>query len=94
MSLVADGKVYTYENEHTPTAPFTRGWKFLALNATTGALVWSLYGSGIDSRVFPGAISDGYLNVFNGMDGYLYGIGKGQTATTVTAPQTSFTQGA
>jgi len=93
VSLVADGMVFTYELEHTPTAPFTRGWKYLALNATDGSLIWSLYGSGIDARVFPGAISDGYLNVFNGMDGYLYGIGMGQSTTTVSAPQTTMSQG-
>jgi hypothetical protein len=86
-AIVADGKVYTYTSEHTPSQPITRGWHFYCLNATTGEKVWSLTGSGIDSRRFRGTAADGYLAIQNTYDGYMYIIGKGPTATTVSAPQ-------
>jgi hypothetical protein len=34
----------------------------------------------------PGAMADGYLTASNPYDGYMYVFGKGQTTTTVTAP--------
>ena len=86
-AIVADGKVYTYTSEHTPSQPITRGWKFYCLNATNGNELWSLTGSGIDSRRFRGTAADGYLAIQNTYDGYMYIIGKGPTATTVSAPQ-------
>jgi hypothetical protein len=41
----------------------------------------------------PGAVSDGYLTAGNAYDGYMYVFGKGQSATTVSAPQTQITSG-
>ena len=43
---VADGKIFTYNSEHTPSEPITRGWKWFAINATTGEEIWNLPGSG------------------------------------------------
>lgn len=88
-AIVADGKVYTYTSEHTPSEPITRGWHFYCLNATTGQEIWRLTGSGIDSRRFRGSAADGYLAIQNTYDGYLYIVGTGPTATTVSAPQGS-----
>jgi hypothetical protein len=82
--FVADGKLYTYNTEHTPTYPRTRGWKLHCINATTGEGIWTMMGS-----QSPGAVADGYLVNGNPDDGYLYCYGKGKSATTVTAPDTS-----
>ena len=82
--MVADGKLYTYNTEHTPTYPRTRGWKIHCINATTGAGIWTMMGSQT-----PAAVADGYLVTSNGDDGYMYVYGKGKSATTVTAPDTS-----
>ena len=79
----ADGKVYGYSSEHTPSQPLTRSWGIHCCNATTGEEIWALMGGGS-----PGAIADGYLTTGGG-DGYMYVIGKGQSATTVTAPDVS-----
>jgi hypothetical protein len=87
--LIADGKLYTYNTEHTPTMPITRGWGIQCINMTNGAGIWKIYGSSES----PAAISDGYLVAGNGADGYLYVYGKGQSATTVSAPQTAITSG-
>ncbi len=80
-SVIADGMVYTYAVEHSPTAPLTRGWDTYAINATTGALIWKTLGS-----MIPGVVADGYLTATNYYDGYMYTFGMGQSATTVTAP--------
>ncbi|MGZ4850629.1 MAG: outer membrane protein assembly factor BamB family protein [Candidatus Bathyarchaeia archaeon] len=92
-SIAADGKIFTYTSEHTPSEPITRGWHFYALNATTGQELWQLTGSGIDSRRFRGSAADGYLAIQNTYDGFMYIIGKGPSAVTVSAPQSSNPEG-
>jgi hypothetical protein len=87
-SVVADGMVYTYAVEHSPTAPLTRGWNTYAINATTGTLVWKTLGS-----MIPGVVQDGYLTATNYYDGYMYVFGMGQSATTVSAPLNQITVG-
>jgi hypothetical protein len=86
--VVADGKLYTYNTEHTATNPVTRGWRLFCINATTGAGIWNITGT-----MTPGAVADGYLTASNGYDGYMYVFGMGQSATTVTAPDTAITTG-
>ena len=85
---LADGKVYSYNTEHTPTAPITRGWATQCLNVTNGQLLWKC---GTPGAV--GAIADGYATVSSYYDGYLYVYGKGQSATTVSAPATGVVSG-
>ena len=77
--IVADGKLYTYNTEHTPSLPLTRGWKLHCINATTGEGVWKITG-----MMAPGAVADGYLTAGDGYDGYMYVFGKGKSTTTVT----------
>lgn len=86
--IVADGKVYTYSVEHSPTAPLTRGWKTFAINATTGKGIWNITGA-----MTPGVVADGYLTATNYYDAYLYVFGKGKSQTTVSAPQVAITSG-
>jgi hypothetical protein len=86
--IVADGKLYTYNTEHTATNPITRGWRLFCFNATTGEGIWNITGS-----MAPMAVADGYLAASNGYDGYMYVFGKGQSATTIQAPLTAITQG-
>jgi hypothetical protein len=87
-SIVADGKVYTYSVEHSPTAPLTRGWKTFCINATSGQEIWNVGGA-----MTPGVVADGYITATNYYDGFLYVFGKGLSQTTVSAPQTSITTG-
>ncbi len=86
--LIADGKLYAYNTEHTPTQPITRGWGLHCINATTGKGIWNITGCTV-----PGAIADGYLVASDTYDGYTYSFGKGESATTISAPQTAITQG-
>jgi outer membrane protein assembly factor BamB len=84
---IADGKLYAYNTEHTPSQPITRGWGVHCINITTGELIWKtkMVGS-------TGAVADGYLTV-SGTDGIMYVYGKGKSTTTVTAPQIVVSKG-
>jgi hypothetical protein len=87
-NIIADGKVYTYNTEHTQTQPYTRGWSIHCIDAYTGEGIWKMVG-----EMVPGTIADGYLTAGSSYDGYLYVFGKGKSATTVTAPDTSVPRG-
>lgn len=78
--LIADGKVYMPNSEHTATQPITRGWKLHCVDAETGEGIWSLSGTGSIM-----SIAEGYLVFSNSYDGCMYVIGKGPSATTVSA---------
>jgi outer membrane protein assembly factor BamB len=80
-ATIADGKMFTYNTEHTESWPLTRGWGLHCINITTGELVWK-----IENPMSPGGIADGYLTAADSRDGYMYVFGKGKSATTVTAP--------
>ena len=86
--LVADGKIYVANTEHTPTQPVKRGWRIFALDAITGEEIWNVTG-----MMTPGTVADGYLTASNSYDGYMYVFGKGISATTVTGPDLSVPKG-
>jgi hypothetical protein len=86
--IIADGKLFTYNTEHTPSQPITRGWRLFCINTTTGEGIWNITGA-----QSPGGVADGYLTASNSYDGYMYVYGKGLSSTTVSAPQTAITVG-
>ncbi len=87
-ALVADGKIYLCNDEHSPTNPLTRGWRIHCVNATSGEGIWKISGS-----MRPSAIADGYLAGASMYDGYLYWFGKGKSATSVEGPKTAIALG-
>jgi hypothetical protein len=87
-AIIADGIIYSYNNEHSAISPIARGWRMFAINATTGEGIWNLTTPGTC-----GPISDGYMVANSFYDGYLYVFGKGRSQTTISAPQTEITQG-
>ena len=87
-NIIADGKLYSYNLEHSPSAPLTRGWRIFCINATSGQGIWNVTGS-----MAPGVVADGYLTACNLYDGYMYVFGKGISTTTVTAPDVIITKG-
>ncbi len=91
--LIADGKLYVYNLEHSPDQPIKRGWKLHCINITTGEGIWNITGFCGRSRRLSGAISDGYLSFLNGYDGYQYIFGKGKSTTTVAAPDVVLQKG-
>ncbi|MCZ2807758.1 MAG: PQQ-binding-like beta-propeller repeat protein, partial [Candidatus Bathyarchaeota archaeon] len=78
--MIADGKVYAYNDEHSASQPANRDWKLHCINANTGELLWQ-----ITNSMSPGAVADGYLAASNSYDGHMYVFGKGKSETTVTA---------
>ena len=88
-ALIADGKVYSANGEHSPTSPLPRGWKLHCINATTGEGIWNITGGGA-----PGAMADGYLTFDDRYDGNMYVFGKGKSAITTTASPKTIANGA
>jgi hypothetical protein len=86
--LIADGKLYIDNNEHTPSTPYTRGWSAWCVNMTDGSMIYK-----IDEPMVAGAMADGYTTYSDGYDGYMYVVGKGPSQTTVQAPQIAITAG-
>jgi hypothetical protein len=81
---VADNEVFTSTSISYESQPAYRGHDLYAYNAMTGAQNWNISGeySGV-------TIADGILMAQNSYDGREYAFGMGQTATTVSAPQTA-----
>ena len=59
----------------------------IALNATTGQLVWN--NLGFDDTAT--AVADGIMTSFNAYDGQIYAYGQGPSKTTVRAPDVGVT---
>jgi hypothetical protein len=87
-AMIADGKMYVYNTEHTASWPMTRGWGLHCIDIFTGELVWK-----IGNPMTYGAVADGYLTAANSWDGYMYVFGKGKSETAVTAPDTVIPKG-
>jgi outer membrane protein assembly factor BamB len=91
ISCVCDGKIYTYTSEHSPTKPNWRGSYIHCVNATDGTEIWKLLNYAVFLTGY--GIADGYIVTASDYDNLIYCIGKGPSATTVSAPQTSVTMG-
>jgi len=86
--IIADGKFYVYSGKHSPEMPHIRETETYCLDAITGEKIWSIMISGAGQHTRSGMmlrVADGYLTI-GGRDGWMYTVGKGQSATTVTAP--------
>ena len=86
--MVANGILYIDNNEHTPSAPYTRGWGFYGINMTNGELVFKL-----DEPLVAGAMADGYTTANDAYSGTMYVLGKGKSQMTIDAPLSAINQG-
>ena len=93
MSIYAigNGIVYTTTTEHTVEMPIYRNAQQQAINATTGQLIWILNdvtseAGGPGAALDTGYIADGFSVTLNGYDNQIYCVGRGASATTVSAP--------
>ncbi|HIJ08383.1 TPA: hypothetical protein HA274_03440 [Candidatus Bathyarchaeota archaeon] len=86
--------MYTFTAEHTVNTPLYKGALVRAINATDGTEIWTL--SNYDGSFFAisYAMADGYNTFFNGYDNQIYVVGKGPSATTVSAPDVAAPFGA
>jgi outer membrane protein assembly factor BamB len=85
--VITDGKVYLRHAEHSPIDPKPRGAPFICLDAETGEEIWRVDGlfRGTHWGGYP-VIGDSIIATMDTYDQRLYAIGKGPSATTVTAP--------
>jgi hypothetical protein len=81
-----DGRLYLVQMEHSPTTPLARNAPYICLNATTGEVIWKIDGLKGVRWGGPNVVADGIIGFFNAYDNRIYAIGKGPSATTVTAP--------
>ena len=86
IGAVADGKVFLYSSEHSPTKPLWRASYLRCVNVTDGKELWKL----LDFNMGLG-IADGYIVTGSQYDNLVYCIGKGPSAVTVDAPMTAIT---
>ena len=94
-AAIADGKVYLYSGEHSPNAPQYKGSRVRCVNATTGEELWTMLGwgavGGFADEGWP--VADGSIVYYNAYDMQIYCLGKGPSATTVSAPNIAVPQG-
>ncbi len=82
--FVVDGKLYTGYAEHSPNQPLPRDGPFICLDIETGELVWSL-NMMASSFHLTALIGDSIIPMFNSYDNRFYAVGKGPSATSVSA---------
>ena len=89
-TITAD-TIYMGANEHSPANPTWLGGQIWAVNITDGTLLWKI--DSIQDETQPMPAYGNQLIYLNFYDGKLYDIGKGPSATTVSAPQIQITSG-
>jgi outer membrane protein assembly factor BamB len=96
ISAIADGKVYAFNNEHSPNSPLYKGYSIYCINATTGEEIYKMLswsgqtgGGGSNTAV----LADGTLVYYNYYDNQLYTIAKGPSQTAVETTKAAITLG-
>ncbi len=90
----ADGKLYMGTTEHSPVQPLTRGGPFVAVDCESGEEVFRA--DGLFRQTDWGGravIGDSIIATMDTYDQQVYGIGKGPSATIVTAQPAVSTYG-
>jgi hypothetical protein len=85
INAIGNGVVYLVTTEHTIETPLFKGAFATAVNATNGAEIWTLSDYTGEFFGISYAMADGYNTWFNGYDNQIYVVGRGPSATTVTA---------
>ncbi|MEJ2243676.1 MAG: PQQ-binding-like beta-propeller repeat protein [Candidatus Bathyarchaeota archaeon] len=87
ISAITDGKIYLFNNEHSPNSPLYKGYSIYCLNAENGNEIYKMFswagqtgGRGLSTSL----LADGYLVYYNYYDNSVYCVGKGPSKTTVT----------
>ncbi len=86
VDFIVDGKIYIRTSAHSDNQPLPRGAPYVCLNATTGEVIWRvnglMRGSDWGGR---GLIGDSTLVKIDTYNLQLFAIGKGPSATKVSA---------
>jgi len=92
MGFVTDGKLYLHTTEHSGNNPKPRGNQLYCLDIETGEEIFKVNLRGSHWGNSP-IIGDSIIAMLNTFDMQIYALGKGPTATTVTAPNTGIPLG-
>lgn len=82
------GGVEFLSEGHEYSPPLFLGAQQLALNTTTGKLIWSIDAFDVDSNP---ELAYGIMTTINAYDNQIYAYGQGPSKTTVSAPQLGVT---
>ena len=93
IAQIADGKIYTVTDEHSPTSPMYKGGRIRCINATDGTEIWTLMGWGNQMNGIESAIADCYFAILNPYDMQIYSIGKGPSQLSVQVQNNVISQG-
>lgn len=85
INAIANGILYTVTTEHTIQTPIYKGALCRAINATDGTEIWTLSSNVAEFNEMNYAMADGFSTWFNSYDAQIYSVGRGPSATTVTA---------
>jgi outer membrane protein assembly factor BamB len=91
LDCIADGKIYMFSGEHSPSQPLWRGSQIRCIDTKTGEELWKIHhwegaeAPGLNVNEKGAVIADGFLVGLNLYDNRIYCYGKGPSATTVTA---------
>jgi hypothetical protein len=84
--FINDGKIYLFHSEHSPVNPLFRGAPAICLDAETGEEIWRVDGLFRKTDWGGGPImGDSVIAMYNSYDQQVYAIGKGPSATSVSA---------
>ena len=88
IGAVVGGTAILFNSEHSPIEPPEQGEMIRTINITTGQQIWALNAWPVSTSFYSqiGAVADGFLTFFNEYDGQMYSVGRGPSATTVSAP--------
>ncbi len=82
------GGLMFLEEGHEYSPPLFIGAQIVALNVTTGALVWQAPSFAVDGNP---ELAYGIMTALNAYDNQVYAYGQGPSQTTVSAPQVGIT---
>ncbi|MGB9842031.1 MAG: hypothetical protein ACPLKZ_04810 [Candidatus Bathyarchaeales archaeon] len=94
IGFITDGKIYLFHMEHSANTPLPRGAPTACIDAETGKEIWRINGLRLGTR-WGGQpiIGDGIIVGFSSYDNRIVALGKGPSATTVTASPKSSVHG-
>ncbi len=86
IMFITDGKLYLHHAEHSGIDPRPRGAPYICLDAETGEEIFKVDGMARSTRAGgQPIIGDSIIATLDTYDNRVYAIGKGPSATTVTA---------
>ena len=90
IDIIANDKIYIGTLEHSANSPMPRGGPYACVNATDGSEIFRINGLMRETRWGGNPVmGDSIIAGFDTYDLQIYAMGKGPTAVTASAPDTS-----